>query len=356
MKSGQALHPAREVHSDNLPELLNHLNCSLVVTTYQAGQVLCIGQANGQIKFGFTQFRQAMGVCRSPTGLALATKHEIWTLQGQKDIAAYIEPKNTYDIAFLTRSSHITGPVMAHDVAWCNGEIIFVNTLCNCLATIGRSWSFSPTWRPPFIKEATPGDCCHLNGLAVSQDGSYPAYVTMHAATAAESQWRENKKNGGLIMNVQTNEVVVSDLSMPHSPRLYQNQLYVLNSGEGQLLRIDQANGDRTIIAELPGYTRGLDFVGNTAIVGLSRVRESAIFGGLSVADKHEQLRCGLALVDLSSGNLQGFCWFETGVEELFAISVIPGYLNPIVVGPESKANDNDEKSQTIWSIPSPPT
>ena len=175
----------------------------------------------------------------------------------------------------------------------------------------------------------------------------------MHAATREENAWRSKKSDGGVLMDVMHAEPLCTGLSMPHSPRLHRGALYVLNSGEGQLLRVDRNNGSFEVIIELPGYTRGLDLIGHTAIVGLSRIRETAVFGGLPVAERHQKLRCGVAFVDLISGRLQGFCWFETGVEEIFAVTIIPGYRNPKVVGPDAKANPGDEDSQTIWAIPS---
>ena len=152
-------------------------------------------------------------------------------------------------------------------------------------------------------------------------------------------------------MDVNTNEALCTGLCMPHSPRLHHGQLYVLNSGEGQLLRIHRSNGEREVVAELPGYTRGLDLIGNTAVIGLSRIRETAVFGGLPVAERHEQLRCGVAS-SISPRDPEGFCWFETGVEELFAVSTIPGYRNPVAIGPDAKADQNDHNSQTIWAVP----
>ena len=295
-----------------------------------------------------------MGITRTPTGLALATKHQIWSLPAQRDLAPLIQPAGRYDIAFLSRSSHITGPVMAHDITWCDGRLVFVNTLCNCLAALEEPWSFVPIWKPPFIQDFTPGDRCHLNGLAITEDCSAPAYVTMHAATTSEQGWRQEKVNGGVLMEVSSGEVLSQALCMPHSPRLHQGELYLLNSGEGQLLRINRSSGERELIAELPGYTRGLDLIGNTAIVGLSRIRETAVFGGLPVASRHDQLRCGIALIDLSSGLMQGFCWFEDGVEELFAITAIPGYRTPLAVGSEAKVDELDDNSQTIWALPPP--
>jgi len=346
------LESAKEIHSTNLPDLLKSLNCSLVLSTYQAGQLIALGHTGEQLSFGFCKFSQAMGVARTPTGLALASKHEVWNFVGQSELAASIAPAGTYDIALLARSCYITGPIMSHEIAWCSGRLVIVNTLCNCLAVMEEPWSFSPIWMPPFISDTSPSDRCHLNGLAISEDGKMPAYVTMHGTSNVENGWREHKITGGALMDVSTNQVLCDGLSMPHSPRLHRGKLYVLNSGKGQLVCVDRNNGQQVIITELPGFTRGLDLIGNTAIVGLSRIRESTVFGGLPLEQKHTELRCGVALIDLTSGTLQGFCWFESGVEELFAVTILPGFCNPKLIGPTAKADPNNDSDQTIWIVP----
>jgi hypothetical protein len=48
---------------------------------------------------------------------------------------------------------------------------------------------------------------------------------------------------------------------------------------------------------DMPGFTRGLCLVGKHALVGLSRIRESKVFGGLAIAAYLPQLVCGVAIV-----------------------------------------------------------
>lgn len=342
----------KEHHSGNLAKLLEQLNCSLVITTYQAGQVITIGRNSQKLSFGFSSFRQPMGIARTPTGLALASKHEVWSLNGQRELAAAIEPAGAHDIAFLARSCHITGPVMSHELAWCGADLVIVNTLCNCLAVLEPPWSFKPIWKPAFIPDTTPSDRCHLNGLATTEDKSAPAYVTMHGISEIENGWRDNKATGGAVVEVSTGRVLTRGLSMPHSPRLYQGELYVLNSGKGELLRIDRQSGEQEVVTELPGFTRGLDLIGNIALVGLSRIRESAVFGGLPLQERQKELKCGVALVDLQRGEVLGYCWFDSGVEEIFSVLALPSFRNPKIIGPSAKADELNEASQTIWLAP----
>lgn len=338
--------PVNYEYTVTLPELLTQLDLSVLISTYQAGQVASIGVHQGEMRVGFSHFEQAMGLTRTPTGLMVGDRKTIWSLRASRDIAPQIKPEGEHDIAFLTRSSHLTGPIMGHDLAWCNKKLWVVNTLFNCLATIEGEWSFIPQWKPPFISEIAPGDRCHVNGLAIQEDGSAPAFVTALGETDTENGWREGKATGGCLMAVPSGEVVLRGLSMPHSPRLYQGKLYFLDSGQGTL-NICQG-GHSEVIAELPGFTRGLDCWQGHAFVGLSKIREKSVFGGLPLEDQRESLRCGLAVVNLTTGEIVGTFWFNSGVEEVFAVSVLPGYRNPALIGP----NTDLDGAQSVWRVP----
>ena len=114
-----------------------------------------------------------------------------------------------------------------------DGRIVFVNTLYNCLATPSERHSFTPIWRPPFISAIVKEDRCHLNGLAMA-DG-VPRYVTAVSRSDTIDGWRDRRADGGVVIDVQTGEIVIGGLSMPHSPRLYRGRLWLLNSGTGEL-------------------------------------------------------------------------------------------------------------------------
>jgi uncharacterized protein (TIGR03032 family) len=331
-----------------LPALLERLELSVLLTTYQAGRVVSLGSHQGELRIGFAHFDQAMGLCRTASGLALVSRDAIWSLPANQQIAASLHPEGEHDIAFLARSCHHSGPLMGHDLAWGGGRLWLVNTLFNGLVTIEGDWSFVPRWQPPFISGWAPADRCHLNGLALAADGSGPAYVTALGETDSENGWREHKATGGCLIDVRSGEVRLRGLSMPHSPRLYNGQLYLLDSGHGTLLRVDPLTGERHTIASLPGFTRGLDCFAGHAFVGLSQIRETAVFGGLPLQHSGQELRCGLAIVNLSSGTVEGFLWFNSGVEEVFAAVVLPGWRHPALIGPDTST----DASQTVWLVP----
>jgi uncharacterized protein (TIGR03032 family) len=335
-------------HSQTLPALLERLELSVLISTYQAGRVVSVGSHRGELRLGFSRFDQAMGLCRTASGIAVGSRDAIWSLPASREIASRIKPEGEHDIAFLARSAHHSGALMGHDLAWGNGRLWLVNTLFNGLVTIEGDWSFVPQWQPPFISAWAPGDRCHLNGLALAEDGSGPAYVTALGETDSENGWREHKATGGCLIHVPRGEVVLRGLSMPHSPRLYQGQLYLLDSGHGSLLRLDPLSGQHSTIVTLPGFTRGLDCFGGYAFVGLSQIRETAVFGGLAIGERQQELKCGLAVVNLSSGSVDGLLWFHSGIEEVFAVAVLPGWRNPAVIGPDT----HTDAAQTIWLVP----
>lgn len=336
-------------HSPDLPELLARLEVSLVFSTYQAGKLVSLGSQGGRLQVGSCELRQAMGVCRTASGLAVGGRDAIWQLPANREIAARLDPGAGHDLAFLARESFHTGAILGHDLGWGEGRLWVVNTLFNCLCTLESPWSFVPRWRPPFISSLAPGDRCHLNGLAMAENGSGPAWVTALAESDEPAGWRPHKRDGGCLIEVASGTVVARGLCMPHSPRLYRGQLYLLDSGRGRLLRCDPASGRLDTVACLPGFTRGLDCFAGHAFVGLSRIRETAVFGGLPIGEAPDALRCGIAVVELSSGRCVGSFWFREGIEEVFACVCLPGYRSPVLVGPPG-AGDNDDAS--VWLVP----
>jgi uncharacterized protein (TIGR03032 family) len=207
-----------------------------------------------------------------------------------------------------------------------------VNTAFSCLCTIDREYSFVPRWRPSFITALGPGDRCHLNGLAV-RDGQ-PRYVTALGETDSAGGWRPGMAQGGCLMDIASGEFILRGLSMPHSPRWYDGRLWFLESGTGSLAVVDPDSGRVDTITLLPGFTRGLCFFGPFAFVGLSQVRQSALFKGLPITDRLsvEQRRCGVWVIDTRNGDTVAFLQFEAGVQEIFAVEVLPGMEYPEIL------------------------
>jgi len=101
-------------------------------------------------------------------------------------------------------------------------------------------------------------------------------------------------------------------------------------------------------VTELPGYARGLALHDRFAFVGLSKIRETSTFGGMPIADRRPELKCGVGVVDLTTGRLVAHLEFVTGVEEIFDVQVVPGARCPALSGPYPTL----DSSKPIWTVP----
>jgi uncharacterized protein (TIGR03032 family) len=236
----------------------------------------------------------------------------------------------------LPRVAHFTGDLNIHDLAYGRDGLWVVNTRFSCLAVLSAEFSFVPRWRPKFVSQTAPEDRCHLNGLAMVE--GRPKYATALGETDTPGGWRENKAMGGVLIDVDANEVVLHGLSMPHSPRWHDGRLYVLNSGTGELWRVEPHDGTYDVVCALPGYLRGLCFVGRFALVGLSQIRERHIFGGMPVQQNAGPLKCGVAVVDTQSGQSIGMFEFTSGVEEIYDVQFLPGTRRPMILNLDKEA------------------
>jgi uncharacterized protein (TIGR03032 family) len=348
--------PLRSVHTTSFAQIVDRIGASLAVTTYQAGKLVLLRaeprQAGGAVlNTHFRGFNKPMGFACEPGRFALGTNTEVWEFHDMPAVGRKLDTPESpahHDAAFLPRTTHITGDVQIHEMVWVPSsksvatgkrklsKLWFVNTRFSCLATRSGLYNFVPRWRPRFISALTPEDRCHLNGIAL-RDGKV-RYVTALGETDTPGGWRDNKRSGGVLIDVASNETIVRGLSMPHSPRWHNGQLWVLNSGSGGVGTVDERTGRYEEICRLPGFTRGLDFAGPYAFVGLSQVRESAVFSGISIADmKQEDRCCGVWIIDTRSGQIAGFVKFTEGVQEIFAVQVLRGLRWPEVLNEDRK-------------------
>lgn len=321
------------VTSREFTEWLATEKISLAVTTYQVGAVMLLGlKPGGDLSIFLSRFDRAMGLCLQGNSLWLAAKTAIWRLE-----SVHPEEDKTGQIRlFVPRVGYVTGDVDAHDILIePDGRPVFVNTRFNCLATVDDHHSFRPIWRPPFLSALCGEDRCHLNGVAEREGRA--RYVTMVAKSDVADGWRDFRDTGGLVMDVTTNEEIATGLSMPHSPRFYEGRLWLLNAGSGHLGYIDAGSGRFEPVTFVPGYARGLAFHGRFAIVGLSMPRREHAFQGLALdrnlAEKGAVARCGLMVIDLTSGAVAHWARSDTPIEEFYDIAVLPNIVRPMALG-----------------------
>lgn len=205
---------------------------SVAFTSYQTGQLFLVGaHPNGTVSINQQFFQRAMGLCWMPGRLYLGSLTQLWRLE---DVLRPGEVgKGGFDSVLVPRNAQTTGDVDIHEVGIDgDGRVIFVNTRYSCLATLDLTHSFKPIWKPAFISRLAPEDRCHLNGLAM--EGGRPRYVTAVSRSDVIGGWRARRHEGGILIDIETDTIVTDQLSMPHSPRLAEGELYALDSGTGQ--------------------------------------------------------------------------------------------------------------------------
>lgn len=324
--------------SSRFAEWLAEADVSLSLTTYQAGRLFFVGRKpDGGVRAHERMIEQCQGLWTDGRSLWTSGLYMLWRFENM--LRKGETTPTGADRKFVPVEGRVVGRIDVHDIGL--GKIggtrrpIFVNTLYSCLATFSDTASFRPLWRPKFISALAAEDRCHLNGLAM--DGTRAAFVTAVSRSDVADGWRDRRRDGGVVIDVATSEIVAEGLSMPHSPRLYDGRLWLLNSGTGEFGTVDPAGGTFTPVCFCPGYARGLAFVGRYAVIGLSRPRRGGTFAGLvldqRLIDKDAAARCGLVIVDIDSGNMVEWLRFEHTIDELYDVAVLPGVRAAEAIG-----------------------
>lgn len=308
---------------------------SLAFTSYQTGQLIVAGVGpDMRLSFNQQQYARATGLCYNRGRLLVGSMFQIWRLENMLRPGHYAN--NAFDMALVPRTAHTVGYVDTHELAFnADNRIIFVNSRYSCLATIDEVHSFRPIWRPRFISALAPDDRCHLNGLAM--DGGAPRFVTVAGLSDEKDGWRADRQGGGAVIDIDSDEVVVSGLTMPHSPRVHDGALWLLDSGRGQIVRVDIGSGNREDIAFCPGFLRGLVFHKDFAVVTVSMAREGkfkdlAIQAGLE--ERQLEAQCGILIVDTRTGQTVHSILLGGKFTEMFDVAILPGVRNPMTIGP----------------------
>lgn len=389
-------------YSDNLPAILKELNISLAFTSYQAGRLMMVRSDGKKLDVNFKSFPRPMGLAATEDGLTLGIFTQIINFQREDGLLAQIkqplpaieqditaprikakQAENTLDAdkgasgegqpaeqeispeltvkeqaalekqkqyleklyapmdervdaCFITRSAHYSGMINIHDIEWGHEGLWVVNSSFSCLCTVEPDYSFVPRWKPHFISELVPQDRCHLNGMTL-KDGK-PAYVTTFSKFDQPGQWRKGTKFDGTLMSVQSNEILVDGLAMPHSPRWYNDQVYFCNSGLGQICSYQPQSKNTQTIAEVPGFTRGMDFYGPVMFAGLSKVRETDVTKPAPLAKKYDETYSGIWLFNLNDKDINGHAKeighikFTGNVDQIYDVAVIPDCSFPELI------------------------
>jgi uncharacterized protein (TIGR03032 family) len=329
-----AANPLEITTSRQFLSWLEEQKLSIALTTYQIGKLFLMGlKANGELSVFERTFNRCMGMCSTPNGFYLSSLYQVWRFE---NVFTQREQQDGYDRLYVPQVGNTTGDLDIHDMAVdADGRLVFVNTLFGCLATLSETHSFKPLWRPPFISRLAAEDRCHLNGLAM-KDGR-AAYVTAVGESDVVDGWRDRRADGGVVIDVNSNEVVARGLSMPHSPRWHQGKLWLCNSGTGEFGHLELDTGRFVPLTFCAGYMRGLNFYGDWALIGTSKPRHNKTFSGLALDEamrsRKAEARCGVQVIDLRTGDAVHWLRIEGVVDEVYDVITLPGVRSPMALG-----------------------
>ncbi|MEM6642461.1 MAG: TIGR03032 family protein [Bacteroidota bacterium] len=341
-------------YTPNIPELLIGLNCSLAISTYQTGKVVIFSakDENQLIQLPRT-FNRPMGMAKKGKQWAVATSNEVIVTGNAPGLAPNYPPNpNTYDSMYVPRASYYTGPLDMHDIQYSQLGLLGVNTLFSTICKIGDQYSFEPIWKPNWISDLKPEDRCHLNGLAIDASGK-PRYTTALGNGDQARSWKEQMLKGGVLIDLDSDEIILSELPVPHTPRMYRDGLWMLLSATGELVKVDVETGTYQVVTQLNGFTRGMDRIGDYIFVATSKLRpNSSLFKEAPVARR--SVVCGISVVYVPTGQPCGHISYQTSVEELYDLVLLPGDRRPNILNLEKgfqKTSVVTEK-EVFWNNP----
>ena len=339
MNQRPGIAPFQIVYSPHIPELLQQLNTSLVYSTYQAGKLIFLSPVGSEKLVQLPRtFHKPMGFGfhRDGNKLAMATADEVIVFSNSPSLALhYPKSPGKYDALFVPRMTLYTGSLDVHDLHWGADDRLYgVNTSFSCLCTFDANYNFTPFWTPPQITELASEDRCHLNGLAM-QNGK-PKYATAFNRGNTPQSWREKITETGVVWDIESNAVVAEGLSMPHSPKVFDGDLYVLTSGNGQLIKINPETGSSEVIFQTDAFLRGMTRAGDYLFIAHSKLRQnSSTFAQLDISKKANQ--SGIIVLHLPSRSVQGEIQYKSSVDEIYEIHALPNVLRPNILNTEKE-------------------
>ncbi|MGE0256481.1 MAG: TIGR03032 family protein [Alphaproteobacteria bacterium] len=310
--------------SEGFGEWLARQRVGVVFTSKQVHKIFVCGHNDEKAVVVFERtVPGAAGVGADGRGFWAGTLYQLWRFENALEAGQASGP---FDAIYLPQMAWTTGDIDIHDISTDrHGRPVFASALFSCLATTASKASFSPLWRPSFVSALAPENRCFLNGVAMA-DGR-PRFATVAARTDSEGAWRDKMRGEGCVIDIDSGEVVAWGLTMPRSPRLVGDRLWLLNSGRTELGFLDLRRGNWEQVLTLPGYPRGLTIVDQWAVIGLSATRDTVADGGEGEAV------AGIVVADLFKGEIAHRLTIDAPVREINDIALLPGVRRPGMVG-----------------------
>jgi len=356
------------VSTDNFAKILKALNISLAVTSYQSRRLILVRSDGKNVDTNLKTFPRPMGIYADKDRITLGTFKQVIEFKRSDKILEEIKKgklDNTgnfsrkvlekdkkemeefqklrdeeldevkkADSLYLHRAALTTGMINIHDIAWGDEGLWVVNSTFSCLSTLSPDSSFTARWKPKFISELVPEDRCHLNGMAMLN--GKPKYVTTFNMEDSRDSWSAGRIDYGTLIDVDTDDILLEGMIMPHSPKVYKDEVYVCESGLGVVWKYNPITKEKTQVVKLQGFTRGLYFYGGLMLVGTSQVRASEIKNPTPISTEYDETYAGVWMINLEDNSIVGYIRFDGDVDQIYDIAVIPGTVMPELLDVEN--------------------
>lgn len=166
-----------------------------------------------------------------------------------------------------------TGLEGCHDLRWIGEEFFLVSSYGNRISRYDRKLRLLDSMQ--IVEDE--GDVCHANCL-IEVDGEFLLSVfTLTPGRREEKRngeiWRHDGKVLRLEWGRKSYEILYEPLSQPHSLVWRDGRLFCCESFTSELAVIEPKTRSKRRLRRLHGFVRGLAFAGNTAYVGISRLK-----------------------------------------------------------------------------------
>ena len=345
-----------------IAEFFSEHNFSILISSHENGQIISLGSLKKQFAYRAYTCAKPMGIAATTDRLAVVADDSI-KLFNLKKYSNSLASKNGEDQVssshFIASFSRYLGKIDCHEIVLSDESIIFANTKLNCLCEVRETSQnhFIPIWKPDFIDSLVYEDRCHLNGLDCDPRSKGDFVVSCHGHQNHHKSWSNDiQPDQGCLIHSRHGTLLNENLSMPHSPRFWNDQIVFCNSGYGTLNLYNIDSGQHEIIVQLPGFTRGLSIFKQYAIVGFSKVRERSFFKNLPILDRiknNDDLRCGLAIIDLVERRMIHGIEFLGLVNEVFAVQILSNIQISELIGLSHASTSLDFDWMNVLEVPS---
>ncbi len=252
---------------------------------------------------------------------------------------------------FIPVSAHmLPGTLYIHDLVLMAGEMYVTVTGHNFLARIDKA-GWTRVWWPEIVdslgNEAFRTNYLQLNSIAVGSSPEESFFTAFADDVSGAKPWKQGygPDRRGVVYSGKTRRPIYKGLTCPHAAKLQGDRLWVCNSGYGEIGYLDNVrkpDPEWTVVARLPGFTRGLALVGGYAIVGLSKVIDK--YEPYAPGLDPSATRCGVAVVNTASGETEALLWWPDGYQ-IYDVQAMPGVRRPQL---PTKATDSDDINRAL--------